>query len=313
MHANDLFTSITDQLVADIETGATGTWRMPWHTLADAGTPVNVDGRPYRGMNSLWLPLVAATAADGEGWPSGVWGTYRAWQRHGCQVRRGRTATHVVLWKPTTATVDTGDSNGDDHSKSRRRLLARVYSVFAAEQVDGADEIIADRNQQRAGRDTPERITAAEVYFHAVGATVIEEGNRAYYKQSTDTIHLPALAQFDTASHFYGCWAHEAGHWTGHADRLDRDLTGRFGSDSYAAEELVAELAAAMWCAQAGLSAVTRADHANYLAGWIRVLRTDARALVTLASRAQAAVDYLNTRAGNTATGCTITEQDDAA
>ncbi|MBP6728813.1 MAG: DNA primase, partial [Microthrixaceae bacterium] len=36
-------------------------------------------------------------------------------------------------------------------------------------------------------------------------------------------------------------------HWTGHADRLNRDLTGRFGDDAYAAEELVAELGAAMW------------------------------------------------------------------
>ena len=48
MHANDLFAQITNQLIADIETGATGTWRMPWHTLADAGTPTSVDGRPYR-------------------------------------------------------------------------------------------------------------------------------------------------------------------------------------------------------------------------------------------------------------------------
>ena len=79
---------------------------------------------------------------------------------------------------------------------------------------------------------------------------------------------------------------------------MNRDLSGRFGDDSYAAEELVAELGAAMWCAQAGLSAVTRLDHAAYLAGWLRVLRSDARALVTVASRAQAAVDHLNTLTG---------------
>src|SRR5262245_37748735 len=60
MHANDLFAQITDQLIADIESGATGTWRMPWHTLADSGTPASVDGRPYRGANALWLAMVAA-------------------------------------------------------------------------------------------------------------------------------------------------------------------------------------------------------------------------------------------------------------
>jgi antirestriction protein ArdC len=294
MRANDLFDKITDQLIADIETGAAGTWRMPWHTLADAGTPTSVDGRPYRGMNSLWLAMVAA----GQDWSAGVWATYRGWQRHGAQVRRGEHATQVVLWKPTNPKPGDGDDN-DDHPGSRRRLLARTYAVFAAEQVDGADEVIALRAQRLAERDTPERISAAETYFAAVGATVVEGGNQAFYKPATDTIHVPTLAQFDHAARYYGTLAHEHVHWTGRSDRLDRDLTGRFGTDGYAAEELVAELGAAMWCAQADLSAITRRDHAAYLAGWLRVLRTDARALVTVTSRAQAAVDYLHAQAGH--------------
>jgi antirestriction protein ArdC len=300
MHADHLFTHITDQLVADIEAGAR-TWRMPWHALADAGTPTSVDGRPYRGMNAVWLSMVAAAAHD---WTSGVWATYRGWQRHGAQVRRGEKATQVVLWKPTTPN-DTDPRSHDDVEQTGplRRLLARAYRVFAAEQADGADEILARRAERLAKRDTPERIAAADAYFAAVGATIVHGGNRACYQPATDTIHVPTLAQFDHAAHHAGTLAHEHVHWTGHADRLDRDLTGRFGSDSYAAEELVAELGAAMWCAQMELSAVTRADHAAYLAGWLRVLRADARALVTVASRAQAAVDHLNTRAGHSTTG----------
>lgn len=299
MHANDLFESITHQLISDIESGAAGNWQMPWHALADGGTPTSIDQRPYRGANAVWLAMVGAARC----WPTGVYGTYRAWQRHGCQVRRGERSTHVILWKPTTPkpSDDHDDtSSGDETAHGRPRLLARAYAVFGAEQCDGADEIIARRAEHLAQRDTPERITAAEQYFSAVGATVIEGGNRAYYAATADTIHLPALAQFDTAPHYYGTAAHEHVHWTGHADRLHRDLSGRFGSDAYAAEELVAELGAAMWCAQAGLSAVTRADHASYLAGWLRILRADPRALVTVASRAQAAIDHLNTVAGYT-------------
>jgi antirestriction protein ArdC len=299
MHANELFDQITDQLVADVEAGAAG-WRMPWHALADAGTPTSVDGRHYRGMNAVWLAMVA----DARDWSSGVWATYRGWQRHGAQVRRGEKATQVVLWKPTTAhATDTGAGDDAEQAGERRRLLGRAYSVFAAEQVDGADEIVARRTGRLAERDTPERIAAADAYFAAVGATVVHAGNRAFYRPATDTIHVPTLAQFDHAAHHAGTLAHEHVHWTGHPDRLARDLAGRFGSDSYAAEELVAELGAAMWCAQMGLSAVTRPDHAAYLAGWLRVLRADARALVTVASRAQAAVDHLNTRAGHSTTG----------
>ena len=292
MRADDLFTTITAQLIDDIESGSAGTWRMPWHTLADVGTPENVDGRRYRGLNSVWLPMVAAA----HGWTSGVWATYRGWQRHGAQVRRGEKGTQVVLWKPTTTKTDADAA--EEGAGPRRRLLARAYTVFAAEQVDGAEEIIARRAQQLVTLDTPERIEAAEAFFARVGAHVIEGGNRASYQPAADTIHLPPLSQFDEAAQFYATSAHEHVHWTGHADRLARDLTGRFGTDSYAAEELVAELGAAMWCAQFAISAVTRPDHAAYLAGWLRVLRTDARALVTVSSRAQAAVDHLAACAG---------------
>ena len=150
-------------------------------------------------------------------------------------------------------------------------------------------------------RDTPERLDAAEAYFAAVGAHVEHGGNRAFYRPATDEIHVPDLDRFDQAPNYYATLAHEHAHWTGHPSRLARDLTGRFGDDSYAAEELVAELAAAMWCAQHGISAVTRPDHAAYLAGWLRILRTDTRALVTASSKAQSAVDHLNTCAGHTA------------
>jgi len=288
MKAQDLFEQITNQLIADIEAGAPE-WRMPWQTIADAATPTNAEGRPYRGLNALWLPLVAAD----QGWVSGLWGTYKSWQRHGAQVRRGSTGTHVIFWKSTTDTVLMND---DTEPTERRRLLARAYTVFAAEQVDGAEALIAAR--QPAERDTPERIADAEAFFAAVGAVVTEGGNVAGYDPKGDTIRIPSLAQFDTAPPYYATRAHETTHWTGHESRLARDLTGRFGSDSYAAEELVAELGAAMWCAQAGISSVTRPDHASYLASWLRVLRSDARALVTVSAKAQAALDYLNTRAG---------------
>lgn len=62
-------------------------------------------------------------------------------------------------------------------------------------------------------------------------------GTRASYRPRTDTIHLPPLAQFDHAAHYYATSAHEHIHWTGHPDRLARDHTGRFGSDAYTAEE----------------------------------------------------------------------------
>jgi len=65
----------------------------------------------------------------------------------------------------------------------------------------------------------------------------------AYYRLSSDTIHLPSQDRFATPSGYYATALHELGHWTAHPDRLDRDLRNPFGSEAYAREELRAEIA----------------------------------------------------------------------
>jgi antirestriction protein ArdC len=92
------------------------------------------------------------------------------------------------------------------------------------------------------------------------GAHIIERGGSAYYRPATDTVHRPDPERFfDTQSgtrteNFYAVLLHELTHWTGHPTRCDRDLRNRFGPESYAMEELVAELGAAFLCARLGIS-----------------------------------------------------------
>ena len=287
MSANDLFEKVTADLVAAIEEGASG-WRMPWQQLATGGTPRSVDGRPYRGWNAL---VLAMTSAD-RGWSS-TWATYRGWQRHSCQVRRGERGTQVVLWKPTERN-DPNETTDEEGDRSRRSLLARTFTVFATEQVEGAERVMPPPSD----RPQSERVTEADAYFSALGSRVVLGGNRACYVPALDTIHLPAFEQFDRPSDFYSTSAHEHTHWTGHAERLGRDISGRFGDHAYGAEELIAELGAAFWCAQFQLAQATREDHAAYLGDWLTLLRSDARALVAACGHAQRAVDHLNCLAG---------------
>lgn len=297
MKAQDLFEQVTAELVAAIEAGASD-WRMPWRRLG-AGLPRSVDGRPYRGWNALVLAMVAGD----RGWTSARWATYRGWQRHGAQVRKGVRGTHVVLWKPTERHEQTDE--GDD--AVHRSLIARTFTVFAAEQVDGADRWLAPTHVPEG-----ERIEQADAYFAAIATEVVHGGDRACYVPALDRIHLPHLGQFDKPAAYYTTAAHEHTHWTGHRDRLARDLSGRFGSDAYGAEELVAELGAAFWSAQFGLEQATRHDHAAYLGDWLRILKSDPRALVAACSHAQRAVDLLNERA-RWNTSATDANDDDVA
>ena len=160
--------------------------------------------------------------------------------------------------------------------------------MFAREQTDAPAWEPPEPLTDHARHD------AAEMFFAAIDANVRYGGDRAFYAPVQDFIQMPLFGQFPIRDHFYSTLAHEHTHWTGHESRLNRDLKGRFGSESYAMEELCAELGAAFIGAQLGLDQAVRKDHAQYLSHWLSVLRSDPKALVTVTSKAQAALDHLN-------------------
>ena len=87
---------------------------------------------------------------------------------------------------------------------------------------------------------------------------------------------------------------HELSHWTRHETRLDRDFgRQRFGDAGYAREELVAELGSAFLCADLGITPEVRADHADYIGHWLKVLAEDNHAIFSAAAHAQRAADFL--------------------
>ena len=96
---------------------------------------------------------------------------------------------------------------------------------------------------------------------------------------------MPAFEAFKEPLFYYSVLSHETTHWTGAAHRLNRDLSGRFHTDSYAMEELVAELGAAFLCSELGLPTDPRQDHAPYIASWLKVLKNDKRAIFTAAAK----------------------------
>jgi antirestriction protein ArdC len=131
----------------------------------------------------------------------------------------------------------------------------------------------------------------AEALIRATGADLRIGGDRAFYVPSEDYIQVPPPAAFFEPINFHRTVCHELGHWTGAATRLNRDLSGGFGSPSYAREELTAEMTGAFVCA--ALSIVPTVRHADYLGSWLEVLREDNRAIIRAASAASKAADYL--------------------
>jgi antirestriction protein ArdC len=239
------------------------------------GTPISVDGRPYRGWNALVLAMVAAE----RGWPSNRWATYR-----GGSVTAARSAAaneaHASCCgsRPTAARRTRVRRERRSHLD---RLFARVVHRLRRRAGRRRDRFVA----QAAEVDSEaRRIAEAELYF-AGRRTRRHRRRPSLLRPRSTRSACRHLAQFERPAVYYSTAAHEHVHWTGHESRLGRDLTGRFGDHAYGAEELIAELGAAFWCAQFGLEQATRDDHAAYLGDWLAMLlRTDARALVARAA-----------------------------
>jgi antirestriction protein ArdC len=123
-----------------------------------------------------------------------------------------------------------------------------------------------------------------------------EQSDRAWYRPSTDSVGMPSRNLFNSPEEFYSTLFHELTHSTGHASRVGRDgieTLNTFGSESYSREELIAELGAAMLCGVTGIVPRTIANSAAYLKTWIERLRGESKLIVSAASAAQKAADYI--------------------
>jgi antirestriction protein ArdC len=89
------------------------------------------------------------------------------------------------------------------------------------------------------------------------------------------------------------CRHRHNGHWTGVETRLNRDLSGRFGSPDYAREELRAEIAQVMVCAELGITECDFSNNDAYIAHWLQKLRDDRKEIFRAAADAQRIADYL--------------------
>lgn len=283
----DLYSRVTARILADLEHGVRP-WLTPWHADHTAGRvtrPLRHNGTPYRGVNILilWGEAMA------KGYAAPRWMTYKQAAALGAHVRKGEHGTLVVYADRLTKT----ETNEHGEDVERHIPFLKGYTVFNVEQIAN---LPAQYDATPEPTGAPLALLAyAEQFFAATGAVVRHGGTRAYYAPSLDVMQLPPPEAFRDAESYAATKSHELVHWTQHPTRLARDFGGkRFGDPGYSREELVAELGAAFLCADLGITPEPREDHAAYLASWLRVLRTDTRAIFTAAAHAQRAVEYLH-------------------
>lgn len=282
MTSFNIHQAVTDKIITAIEQGA-GTFRMPW--VQTKGVPRNATTqKTYRGVNiiSLWIAAMAG------GYGTDLWATFEQWKKAGANVRKGEKGTLIVFYKQL-------DHKNEDDETDRKVLYARASHVFNAAQVDGATITVPDA-------PLFETDGAIDRLVADTGAVIHHGGEQACYIPSKDEIHMPDRARFvgtTTSSPretFYQTLFHELGHWSGHESRLNRSF-GRWGEHDYHFEELVAELTAAFLCAETGLTNDVRPDHAQYIVGYLKLLKSSDKAIFAAAAAASKAADLITGRA----------------
>jgi len=279
---------VAENLIEQLKKGV-APWQKPWKP-GDllAALPVNpTTGKRYRGINSL--NLMSRDYADPR------WLTYKQAESLGAQVRKGEKSTLVQYWKFTEEHIKKDDSgnpvlnNEGQPIKEQARLeRPRVFyaSVFNAEQVDNLPEL----SIKAPDWDSLER---AEHILQASNAVIRHgEADNAFYRPSTDSIHLPHKHQFPTPDRYYATALHELGHWTGHELRLNRDLSHPFGSEGYGREELRAEIASMLLSGELGIGH-DPGQHVAYVSSWIKALQEDPTEIFRAAADAEKIQDFV--------------------
>lgn len=280
---------VANQIIESLKTG-TAPWLKPWDPGAGNGQlPYNpVTGKRYRGINALYLMV---NQSDDNRWL-----TYKQALGIDAQVRKGEKGTTIQYWKFNEAQTkhdDAGkpvlDEQGNPLKVQVNLERPRVFyaSVFHASQIDNMPELITKEPDWSL-------IERAEKLLHNSGATIVHsEADRAFYRLSTDSIHLPPKEQFKSAANYYATALHELGHWSGHPSRLNRDLSHPFGSDAYAKEELRAEIASMLLGAELGIGH-DPSKHTAYIKSWIRVLEDEPLEIFRASADAEKIVNHLS-------------------
>lgn len=282
--------ALTDRLIDLLEKGV-APWRRTWAIPASRSVSTQKD---YRGINAMILDATAAV----HGYKSPYWLTFNQAEKHGGSVKKGERGTPIAFWK-----FPTKEDNEKRVAEGKQPLttpLLRFYHVWNVSQCEGLDlkfDAFPKRHFDSAEAESKARQTLEEAQRRICPMV---PGSGAFYNFAKDVVIMPLKEHFEAPENYYSVAFHEFVHATGHPKRLNRldtsegSLEERMSRESYAREELVAEIGSVAIAAKVGLDiSKTECLTAAYIKGWADRIKEDPSLLITAAQQAQKATDMV--------------------
>ena len=265
----DIREIVTRKIIEGLEQG-----QIPWVKGWRDGMAVNhVTGKSYRGLNQLSLSYVA----ENKGWIN-RWVSIGLIRKNEWRIKAGESPQYIAFFKWVTKEEDDGSENTFP--------LLRYYKVWSISQLE--DELEVPEPEEFNPIDKAESVISNMPQCPNLNFG----GNQPAYNPLSDTVRMPLQETFFSPDEYYSTFYHELAHSTGHEKRLNRELSLNFGSEEYGLEELVAEFTAAFLCAESGIENTIKNSTA-YVQNWLKVLKNDRQMLLTAASLAQKASDFI--------------------
>lgn len=265
---------ITQRIIEQLEAGV-----IAWDKPFVSGMPKNyVSGKDYQGINALLLGSTNFT--------SPYWLTYNQCKQLGGNIKSGAKAMPILYW----TMLDKVGENDKGEAEIKHVPYIRYTSAFNFQQTIGLKE----KAEAKTILSPIEK--CEDVIANMPNKPNITDGKRPCYIPSKDTVEIMGIKSFKSSEHYYATLYHELAHSTGHSSRLNRqdENTPRFfGSEDYSKEELVAEFTSAFLCGYTGISKETERNAAAYIQSWLNALKNNRSQIITAASQAQKAYNYI--------------------
>lgn len=271
-------------------------WRERWYSDLNKNGVTNTE---YRGVNQLILSYVAYK----EKYKDNRWLTYKQIKENNYKITNAKgKGVPIEFWSvydiKNKIRLDFPTYEKIIEKTPKRKKDFKVFCnttyVFNASLIEGI------KPNEKNNRNT----IPTNIYFKRLISKLhieyIEEGNKAYYIPSKDTIVLPPSSKFFDKYSYYATQLHELSHATGHSSRLNRNLNNQNKKD-YAREELIAEISSSFLMQKLNVK-VHEDDynnHKSYIQSWILLLEDKPNELFKAVGEANKICDYLDSKVKN--------------
>lgn len=264
-------------------------WKKGWSGIS--ARPYNpVTGTVYHGVNRFRLLLTAQAL----GYQDPRWCTFHQIQQNNWRLKSGKgQSSRVEIWMPYDRELKkwiTWEEFREQGGITERYCLrTKSYPVFNGDMIEGIPQLEVTLQEVDPVElvDTISDSMQVPIVYH--------ETDRAFYRPSEDRIYLPNREQFFSTYDYASTALHELAHATGAAHRLNRKLTGSTSQESYAQEELVAEITSCFLSSELPVKQTEEhiRNHQAYVQSWIRQIREKPESLIRAIQSAEQVSNYL--------------------